>query len=199
MVSSRSHVTSSTTWCCHNTFTSLTVLPRKTCSRSSMIRTGPSSKVSSASTTSSPQSTTSRIRGVLLEYGDMEYRVHTRLSYSRSITCRTPRSRKAPTCLTLQRIFSTLLLFGTSRVPLLTLVTDSRTVLITIASQACCLTPPSTTPSERHLSEQPVLSLPEGPYLNGLLAFSLGRPPRPARRSCITLTTCLHKGVSNTV
>ena len=62
MVSSRSHVTSSTTWCCHNTFTSLTVLPRKTCSRLSMIRTGPSSKVSSASTTSSPQSTTSRIR-----------------------------------------------------------------------------------------------------------------------------------------
>ena len=50
MVSSRSHVTSSTTWCCHNTFTSLTVLPRKTCSRLSMIRTGPSSKVSSAST-----------------------------------------------------------------------------------------------------------------------------------------------------
>ena len=57
MVSSRSHVTSSTTWCCHNTFISLTVLPRKTCSRLSMIRTGPSSKVSSASTTSSPQCT----------------------------------------------------------------------------------------------------------------------------------------------
>ena len=75
MVSSRSHVTSSTTWCCHNTFTSFTVLPRKTCSRLSMIRTGLSSKVSSASTLSSPQSTTSRIRGVLLEYGDMEYRV----------------------------------------------------------------------------------------------------------------------------
>ena len=141
MMSSRSHVTSSTTWCCHNTFTSLTVLPRKTCSRLSMIRTGPSSKVSSASTTSSPQSTTSRIRGVLLEYGDMEYRVHTRLSYSHSITCGTPRSRKAPTRLTLQRIFSTLLLFGTSHVPLLALVTDSRTSLITIASQACCLTP----------------------------------------------------------
>ena len=33
MVSSRSHVTSFTTWCCHNTFTSLTVLPRKTYSR----------------------------------------------------------------------------------------------------------------------------------------------------------------------
>ena len=76
MVSSRSHVTSSTNWCCHNTFTSLTVLPRKTCSRLSMIRTGPSSKVSSASTTSSPQSTTSWIRGVLLEYGDMEYHAH---------------------------------------------------------------------------------------------------------------------------
>ena len=75
MVSSRSHVTFSTTWCCHNTFTSLTVLSRKTCSRLSMIRIGPSSKVSSASTTSSPQSTTSRIRGVLLEYGDMEYHV----------------------------------------------------------------------------------------------------------------------------
>ena len=69
MVSSRSHVTSSTTWCCHNTFISLTVLPRKTCSWMSMIRTGPSSKVSSASTTSSPQSTTIQIRGVLLEYG----------------------------------------------------------------------------------------------------------------------------------
>ena len=49
MVSSRSHVTSSTTWCCHNTFISLTVLPRKTCSRLSMIRTSPSLKVSSAS------------------------------------------------------------------------------------------------------------------------------------------------------
>ena len=69
MVSSCSHVTSSTTWCCHNTFISFTVLPRKTCSRLSMIRTGPSSKVSSASTISSPQSTTSRIWGVLLEYG----------------------------------------------------------------------------------------------------------------------------------
>ena len=141
MMSSRSHVTSSTTWCCHNTFTSLTVLLRKTCSRLSMIRTGPSSKVSSASTISSPQSTTSRIRGVLLEYGDMEYRVHTRLSYSHSITCGMPRSRKASTRLTLQRIFSTLLLFGTSHVPLLALVTDSRTALITIASQAYCLTP----------------------------------------------------------
>ena len=30
--------------CCHNTFTNLTVLPRKTCSWLSMIRTGPSSK-----------------------------------------------------------------------------------------------------------------------------------------------------------
>ena len=70
MVSSRSYVTSSTTWCCHNTFTSLTVLPGKICSRLSMIRTGPSSKVSSSSTTSSPQSTKSRIWGVLLEYGD---------------------------------------------------------------------------------------------------------------------------------
>ena len=129
MVSSRFHVTSSTTWCCHNTFTSLTVLPRKTCSRLSMIRIGPSSKISSASTTSSPQFTTSRIQGVLLEHGDMEYRVHTRLSYSHSITCRTLRARKAPTCLTLQRIFSTLLLFGTSHVPLLALVTDSHTAL----------------------------------------------------------------------
>ena len=55
MVSSRSHVTSSTIWCCHNTFTSLAVLPRKTCSWLSMIRTVPSSKVSSALTTSSPQ------------------------------------------------------------------------------------------------------------------------------------------------
>ena len=41
MVSSRSHVTSSTTWSYHNTFTSLTVLPCKICSRLSMIRTGP--------------------------------------------------------------------------------------------------------------------------------------------------------------
>ena len=129
MVSSRSHVISSTTWCCHNTFTSLTVLHRKTYSQLSMIHTSHSSKVSSASTTSSPQSITSRIRGVLLEYGDMEYRMHTRLSYSRFITCRTPRSRKAPTRLTLQRIFSTLLLFGTSHVPLLAIVTDSRTAL----------------------------------------------------------------------
>ena len=129
MVSLRSHVTSSTTWCCHNTFTSLTVLHRKTCSQLSMIHTRHSSKVSSALTTSSPQSTTSRIRGVLLEYGDMEYRMHTRLSYSRFITCRTPRSHKSPTRLTLQRIFSTLLLFGTSHVPLLALVTDSRTAL----------------------------------------------------------------------
>ena len=182
MVSSRSHVTSSsTTWCCHNNFISLTVLPRKTCSRLSMIRTGPSSKVSSASTTSSPQSTTSRIRGVLLEYGipraystnsvvaptDMQpcppcdTNCHTptfsaqrvlrltrarpvtinpfswdcpQLSYRLSITCRMPRSRKASTHLTLQRIFSALLLFGTSHVPLLALVTDSRTALIIIAS-----------------------------------------------------------------
>ena len=44
MVSSCSHVTSFTNCCCHNTFTSLTVLPCKTCSLLSMIRTGPSSR-----------------------------------------------------------------------------------------------------------------------------------------------------------
>ena len=57
-VSSRFHVASSTPLCCHNTFTSLTVLYRKTCSRLSIILTGPSLKVPSASTTRLPQSTT---------------------------------------------------------------------------------------------------------------------------------------------
>ena len=199
MVSSCSHVTSFTTWCCHNTFTSFTVLPRKTCSRLSMIRTGPSSKVSSASTTSSHQSTTSRILGVLLEYGDMEYRVHTRLSYSRSITCQTPRSRKAPTRLTLQRIFSTLLLFGTSHVPLLALVTDSRTNLITIASQACCLTPQVQFLRSTNCLSNMFTHCLKVRISMALSACSLRRPQKPARRSCITLTSCLHKGVSNIV
>ena len=199
MVSSRSHVTSSTTWCCHNTFTSLTVLPRKTCSQLCMIRTGPSSKVSSTSTTSSPQSTMSRIRGVLLEYGDMEYSVHTRLSYSRSITCRTPRSRKAPTRLTLHHIFSTLLLFGTSHVPLLALVTDSRTALITIASQACCLTPQVQFPRSTNCLSNMFSHCLKVRISMALSACSLRSPSRPAHRPCITLTTCLHKGVSNIV
>ena len=126
----------------------------------------------------------------------MEYRVHTRLSYSRSITCRTPRTRKASIRLTLQRIFSTLLLFGTSRVPLLALVTDSRTALITNCLSGLLFDSPRTIPLEHHLFEQPVLSLPEGPYLNGPLAYSLRSPPRPARCPCIMLTSCLHKGVS---
>ena len=57
----------------------------------------------------------------------------------------------------------------------------------------------SAIPLEHQLFEQTVLSLPEGPYLNGPLACSLRRPLRPACRLCITLTSCLHKGVSNIV
>ena len=107
-----------------------------------------------------------------------------------------PRSRQASTCLTLQRIFSTLLLFGTSHVPLLTLVTDSRTALITIASQACGLTP-----RVQFLRSTNCLSNLFSHCLKvrismALSACSLRRPPRPTRRSCITLITCLHKGVS---
>ena len=58
IMSSRSHVAYSTSLCCHNTLTSLTVLCHKTCSWLSIIRTGPSLKVPYASLTSSPQSTT---------------------------------------------------------------------------------------------------------------------------------------------
>ena len=54
IMSSCSHVAPSTPRCYHNTFTSLTVLRRKTWSWLSIIRTGPSSKVPSASMTSSP-------------------------------------------------------------------------------------------------------------------------------------------------
>ena len=122
-----------------------------------------------------------------------------RLFYSRSITCRTPRSRKAPTCLTPQRICSTLLLFGTSHVPLLALVIDSRTALITIASQACCLTP-----QVQFLRITNCLSNLFSHCLKvcismALSACSLCSPPRHACRPCITLTSCLHKGVSNIV
>ena len=107
-----------------------------------------------------------------------------------------PRSRKAPTRLTLERIFSTLLLFDTSHVPLLALVTDSRTALITIASQACCLTS-----QVQFLRSTNCLSNMFSYCLKvrismALSACSLRSPPRPARCPCITLTSCLHKGVS---
>ena len=106
---------------------------------------------------------------------------------------------KAPTRLTLQRIFSTLLLFGTSHVPLSALVTDSRTTLITIASQAYCLTL-----QVQFLWSTNCLSNLFSYCLKvrismALSACSLCSPPRPARYPCITLTSCLHKGVSNIV